>query len=176
MKKVYVIDALTGKGIDQLITACEERKKWLQEKSEELARRLAEVGYETANIIMSGHVFDGDTLASLRVERIGEAQYAVKANSAAVLFLEFGSGIGGGGHPEAGDNGMGPGTYPGQSHAFDPNGWWFQTDDERLIVWRDKEGNGWGHSYGMAPAMPMYNGVKSAEQQLEALIKEVFAS
>ena len=98
------------------------------------------------------------------------------ANSTAVLFLEFGTGLKGFGHPEASENGMGAGTYPGQTHAFDPNGWMFETDDPRLIVHYSNNGKGLGHSKGMAPAMPMYNAVKGIEQDLESIIREVFAS
>lgn len=103
-------------------------------------------------------------------------QYTVKANSTAVLFLEFGSGIGGIGHPEAGENGMGAGTYPGQKYAFNTSGWWFPTDDPLLIVHTDSKGQGWGHSRGMAPAMPMYSAVTGVERDLESIIREVFAS
>lgn len=172
--KKYVIDIFSGDGIDDLISACDEKRRWLEEKTEELARRLAVKGYENAILVMSEHVFSGETLAGLSVEQTGPAQYVVKANSTAILFLEFGSGVRGGGHPEA--NGFGPGTYPGQQNALNPNGWWFPTDDERLIVSRNKEGQGFGHSYGMAPAMPMYSAVKTLEDELESVIREVFAS
>lgn len=162
--------------LNKLIRECRRRKTWLREKSEELAKRLAEEGYQYASIVMSEHIFNGETLASLRVEKTGEYEYTVMANSTAVLFLEFGSGVFGYGHPEAGENGMGPGTYPGQTHAFNPAGWMFETDDPRLIVKYDKNGKGLGHSYGMPPAMPMYKAVTGVEQDLERIVKEVFAS
>lgn len=165
---------LTPNGIDQLISDVEQKQKFLREKSDELAKRLAKVGEDTAREIMGQHVFDGDTLASLHTEHRGPAHYAVRAESEGVLFLEYGSGLKGYGHPEP--EGYGPGTYPGQTHAFSPSGWWFRTDDPRLIRRYDKKGQGWGHSYGNAPAMPMYNGVKSVEQNLQKVAEEVFNS
>ena len=163
---------LSTRGIDEIIRALEEFPKWLEIKCEELAEKLARRGYEVAFQIMAAHVFDGDTLASLHVEKLGPAVYAVMAQSAAVLFLEFGTGTKGYGHPEPGD--FGPGTYPGQTHAFDPKGWWFPTDDPRLIVKKTKDGQGWGHTYGQAPAMPMYTAVKTLEMDFQEIVSEVF--
>lgn len=173
MKHRYVI-GIDGSGIDEALQGIAEWKRWLDRKTEELAKRLAENGYEVAMNVMANHVFDGDTIASLRVEQVGPSHYVVKAESAAILFLEFGSGIRGGGHPEP--NGFGPGTYPGQKNALNPKGWWFPTDDPRLIVRTTKDGQGWGHSYGMTAAMPMYNAVKETEQELTAIVQEVFGN
>ena len=173
MKHKYVI-SLDGKGIDEAIKGIEEHKKWLERKTDELAQRLADKGYTVALDIMAGHIFDGETVASLKVEKLSEGHYVVKAASRALLFLEYGTGIRGGGHPEP--NGYGPGTYPGQKHAFDPGGWWYPTDDPRLILATNKEGQGFGHSYGMPAAAPMYNGVKEAEMELTSLVQEVFST
>lgn len=162
--------------IDKLIRVCKKKEEWLKEKTNELSRRLAARGYQYARVVMAGHVFDGDTLGSLRVEKTGDYEYTVMANSTAVLFLEFGSGVFGYGHPEAGDNNMGPGTHSPQGQWANPRGWMFETDDPRLIVRYNKDGQGLGHSYGMAPAMPMYKAVTGVERDLESIIREVFGS
>jgi hypothetical protein len=83
--------------------------------------------------------------------------YAVMANGQAVLFIEFGSGLIGFGHPEP--HGMGPGTYPGKGHWNDPNGWYYAHGKK---------------SHGNPPNMPMYTTVKELEQELERMVKEVF--
>ena len=171
MKQTFVI-GLDGSGADKAAEGILQYAAWLERKCDELASRLSEMGREVAMQIIAGHVFSGSTLAGLRVEKLGEGRYAIKAESEAILFLEFGTGIKGSGHPEP--NGYGPGTYPGQKHALDPKGWWFPTDDERLIVRTDKNGQGWGHSYGMPPAMPMYKAVTELEQNLDAIVREVF--
>lgn len=168
----YVI-TLDGKGVDEALRGVEDMRKRLELKADEIAQKLAEKGYETARVIISGHVFSGSTLSGLKVEKIGDADYVVKCESEAILFLEFGAGLIGYGHPEP--MGFGPGTYPGKGHWSDPNGWWFETDDDRLIVRRDKDGKGIGHSYGIAPAMPMYAAHKEVEMDILNVAKEVFA-
>lgn len=175
MKRKYII-GIDGSGVDEFIKGLEEYQKWINRKAEELAKRLADKGYEFAYQVMSGHVFTGETLASLTVEKLSQTSYVVKAASKALLFFEFGAGVNGGGHPLDGELGFGPGTYPGQKHAFDTGGWWYPTDDPALIVRTDKQGQGWGHSYGNPPYMPMYGAVKSLEQDFKDIVQEVFGN
>lgn len=170
MKKKYTI-TLDGKGIEEALGDIDIWKQWLKDKANELAEKLAQHGYEKAKVIIGNHVFNGDTLSGLRVEQIDIAHYVLKVESQAILFLEFGTGLGGYGHPEP--MGYGPGTYPGKGHWDDPKGWWFPTDDSRLAIKRDEKGQGWGHTYGMAPAMPMYEAHKAIEQDIQAIAREV---
>ena len=74
-----------------------------------------------------------------------------------ILMAEFGSGW----HSEVlfDIDGVGQGTFPGQTHAFDPKGWF----------WKDKEGKT-HHSYGEAPTYPMYK----ASLEMVSKIQEVF--
>jgi hypothetical protein len=70
--------------------------------------------------------------------------------------------------------GYGPGTYPGKGHWNDPNGWWFETDDPRLIRRTSKKtGKSYGHSYGIAPAMPFYQADKKMRENILKVAKEV---
>ena len=95
------------------------------------------------------------------MEITNENGYTVRASGEDVLFIEFGAGARYGyGHPEAAENGMGPGTYPGKGHWDDPNGWTIPNGQ---------------HTYGNRPGMPMYNAVKTIEQQIEQIVREVFA-
>lgn len=83
-----------------------------------------------------------------------------------LLAVEFGSGI----HynpvpnPKADDLGFGVGTFPGQTHAFDENGWYFYDDKT------DK----WVHSYGVKATMPLYNASMAITQDVVKIAKEVF--
>lgn len=163
---------LSVSGITELLEKLEDYQKWLEKKCDELAEKLAQRGFAVAQVILANHVYSGQTLASLKVERVDEATYVVSAESEAILFIEFGSGLRGYGHPEPGD--YGPGTYPGKGHWNDPNGWWYPTDDPVLAVRTNSKGEMWGHSYGMAPAMPMYTAVKTLEQELQSICNEVF--
>lgn len=137
-------------------------------------RRLSLLGYDVAYGIMGGHVYSGETIGSLSVVEESPTRHILMAASKAILFFEFGAGVSGGGHPLAGDFGMGPGTYPGQTHAFNPNGWWFPTDDPNLIVKTNRDGQGFGHSYGNPPHMPFYNASRRMRDDLLDVAREVF--
>lgn len=142
-----------------------------------IAKRLADIGYDVAYGVMSGHVFSGETSESLTVQEAGDNKYILYAASQALLFFEFGAGAKyGSGHPWDDDFGYGPGTYPGNGHWDDPNGWWFPTDDPRLIIRTDKNGQGWGHSYGNKPHMPFYKADKAMKDNLLKVAKEVLQS
>ena len=61
--------------------------------------------------------------------------------------------------------GYGVGTFPGQTHAFQEEGWWF----------KDEETDKWIHSYGVQATMPMYNASIEMRQKVTEIAKEVFA-
>lgn len=163
-------------GIDEAIKSLTDYSNQLQKRAEEIVKRLAQLGYDVAYQIMAGHIYSGETINSLTIVENDPTHYTLMAGSVALLFFEFGAGTMGVGHPLAGDFHMGAGTYPGQTHALDPNGWWFPTDDENLIIRRNKDGQGWGHSYGNAPHMPFFNASKRMNDDLEKIAKEVFSS
>ena len=170
---------LFGTGVDKALKDVQEYKRWLQRKTDELARRLAVYGYDVAFNILASHIFSGDTVGSLKVTRKGDGQYLVSAASEALLFIEFGAGLQGYGHenPVSLDGKkFGPGTYPGgKGHWNDPKGWWYETDDPKLIVRTSKKtGKSYGHSYGNRPYAPMYTAVKTLQQELEQIVREVF--
>lgn len=159
--------------IDQLNTY----SKKLETAGAQIAKRLADIGYDVAYGVMSGHVFSGETSESLTVQKEADNKYILYAASQAILFFEFGAGAKyGSGHPWDDDFGFGPGTYPGNGHWDDPEGWWFPTDDTRLIIRTDKNGQGWGHSYGNKPHMPFYKADKAIKENLLRVAKEVLAS
>ena len=173
MKRKYVI-GLDGSGVDEMLKGIEEHKRWLREKTEELSKRLADMGALYAQYSFDGALYSGNTDYTISVESKGEGAYVVKANGTTVLFIEFGSGVRHGyGHPEVGD--YGPGTYPGNGHWDDPNGWWYQTNDASVATRTTKStGQSWVHTYGNPPNAPMYNSVKDLERELESVVREVF--
>lgn len=164
---------LSTRSIDAAIKELEEYEKKVKNAAEFIANGLSQIGYTVAVTVMSGHVWSGETIESLEVVHVEQGKYILRAASKALLFFEFGAGVRyGGGHPLAGELGMGPGTYPGQTHADDPNGWWFPTDDPRLIVSVDKNGQGWAHSYGNPPYMPFYQADVAIRENILRLAKE----
>lgn len=161
-KKITV--SLSVSGVQKLQDELKEYRRWQMEKAKELAQRLAMLGASAASIGFSRAIYTGTKDAVVTVKAI-PGGYAVKANGESVLFIEFGSGVTyGGGHPEASEFGMGPGTYPdGKGHWDDPKGWYLPKE------------KGGGHTYGNPPAMPMYEARKQIEQELPRIVREVFS-
>lgn len=158
MAQTITVD-LSVDGIERLKRFLIGKQRWLNRKTEEVCKRLAELGATKADVNFAAAYYDGEEDHVITVENRGNNTYAVVASGTTVLFVEFGSGLIGYGHPEP--SGYGPGTYPGKGHWDDPNGWWY--------------GHG-QHSHGNPPNMPMYNAVKDLELELESVVREVFES
>lgn len=77
------------------------------------------------------------------------------------LMIEFGSGLKA--ENPAGIAGVGTGTFPGQTHAENPSGWWYMDLN-----------NVWHHSTGVSPKMPMYFAGKEMREKVVELAREVF--
>ena len=79
-----------------------------------------------------------------------------------LLMAEFGSGQ----HALDDPNvpGVGQGTFPGQKHAFDPQGWW----------WVDLDGEK-RHSKGRYPTLPLHKASIEMQEQIVEVARRVFA-
>lgn len=163
MSRKRIVVPLSESGIQKIQDELMVYRKWQEEKARELAERLAALGATVASIRFSRAVYTGPKDVEVTVEALPNG-YKVKADGESVLFIEFGSGVTYGyGHPEAGEFGMGPGTYPdGKGHWDDPKGWYLP------------KSAGGGHTFGNPPAMPMYEARKAIEQELPRIVKEVF--
>ena len=163
MSRKRIVVPLSESGIQKIQDELSVYRKWQEEKARELAERLASLGATVASIRFSRAVYTGQKDVDVTVEELPNG-YKVKADGESVLFIEFGSGVTYGyGHPEAGEFGMGPGTYPdGKGHWDDPKGWYLP------------KSAGGGHTFGNPPEMPMYEARKAIEQELPRIVKEVF--
>ena len=163
MSRKRIVVPLSESGIQKIQDELTVYRKWQEEKARELAERLASLGATVASIRFYRAVYTGPKDVDVTVEELPNG-YKVKADGESVLFIEFGSGVTYGyGHPEAGEFGMGPGTYPdGKGHWDDPKGWYLP------------KSAGGGHTFGNPPAMPMYEARKAIEQELPRIVKEVF--
>lgn len=83
------------------------------------------------------------------------------ADVSPLLMVEFGSGLRAK-NPMNVPN-VGTGTFPGQTHATDPSGWW----------WMDLDGE-WHHSYGFTPTMPMHEADMAIIRDVVKIAREVF--
>ena len=98
----------------------------------------------------------------------GKVKYPEGREPFNLLFaIEFGSGVRYNSipNPKAGELGFGVGSYPGQTHAADPNGWYYFGDDGK-----------WHHSYGIKATMPMYNASLEMIKSVSEVAREVFGS
>jgi len=147
--------------IDKATRQLEEYTENLREKANQICERLATYGAVQASLGFSRAFYTGQSNFDISVEPIDNG-YAIIAGGETVLFLEFGAGVSMGyGHPQAGEFGMGPGTYPGKGHWDQPYGWWIP---------------GGEHTYGNPPTMAMYNTSKEIEQEVERVAREVLLS
>lgn len=91
------------------------------------------------------------------------------ADVSPLLMTEFGSGFmasdasGKGNADIATTLGMGQGTFPGQTHAFDAGGW----------HWQDLDGE-WHSSTGIEPSMPVFSALISMEMEIISIARGVF--
>lgn len=163
MAKTITVE-LSDKGVEKAIKELMAYKQWVTLKEKELRDRLAALGATVASIQFSRAIYNGTNDVTVRVDDIGTVA-VIYANGESVAFIEFGSGAKYGyGHPQAGEHGVGPGTYPdGKGHWNSPHGWWIPKE------------KGGGHTYGNPPAMAMYNAVQRMTEQITMIAKEVFA-
>lgn len=149
----------------------------LPNKCKLYVKRLAEIGFQTAE----AHINDAPLgkYVTLRIEdsplKYGHkailiATGAVKKSEGyedfnTLLAIEFGAGIyyNDKTHPQAGDFGYGPGTFPGQIHAFE-DGWYY---------WDEDKGE-WRYTHGVKATMPMHEADVEIINQAVSIAKEVF--
>lgn len=88
-----------------------------------------------------------------------------EADVSPLLMVEFGAGLRANNAwaATASHGKGGTGTFPGQTHAFDPEGWWYQD-----------LGGEWHHSYGVTPTMPMGHALSEMMDQIHSTAMEVF--
>lgn len=165
MSRTIHVDLLNPASIDAAVQELRDYAKWVERKAEALAKRLAAYGLTQVRIGYNAAAYPQDRHIEVSVESRGENTYAIVASGRDVLFLEFGAGVRyGGGHPLNGDLGMGPGTYPGQTHVPNPGYWWYTGEDGESH-----------YSVGNAPSMVMYLTGMELEREFVRIAREVFA-
>jgi histone H3/H4 len=178
MAKQFKVDILSPKSISQLQKALEQYKKSLIVKTERLCKALSDVGIEVINAKIGESPLGKYISVETKAESIHNgfsmvlvATGEIKASGDyppfnTLLAVEFGAGIhyNASENPKASELGFGVGTFPGQTHAFDENGWWFYDENKEQ----------WIHSYGVKATMPMYSAVQEMCEKIEEIAREVF--
>jgi hypothetical protein len=169
VSRTITIDVFDPASVSRAAQEIRQYAQWVQRKTEELAKRLAEYGLRRVQVGYAAALYDVDKTQRdvvLSVEERGVGQYAIVAYGYDVLLLEFGSGVVyGGGHPLNSELGMGPGTFPGQTHVPTPGYWWYKGEDGKSH-----------YSVGNAPSMVMYLTGMEMEREVERIAREVFST
>ena len=176
-RKTIKIDLFDGKSLQQAIKQIESYRDDLPRKCQEICRRLAEEGVRVADAAINS-VPIGKTITlttDINPSKMG-CQAIMKMIGRetrtedgrvfyTALAIEFGAGIryNQTANPKASEFGMGVGTFPGQTHAENPEGWYYL----------DSNGE-WKHSYGVQASMPMYKASVALRQKIDSIVKEVF--
>lgn len=171
--------------IDKTVKALEDYKKDLIRKTKDFMSRLMDVGIQSGiansgdykgmivfqkDIRMNEGNVEGLLIATDGQKIIREWKYGNGIRQAEVsplLMAEFGSGwlahVMSTGDYRSNALGVGQGTFPGQTHAFDKDGWWWETPDGEKH-----------HSIGEAPTYPVYSAVSAMMYEVDQIAREVY--
>lgn len=166
---------IDGSGIDELIRATDDYRKSLESKMQEFVERLAKYGVTVANAGFESAIYDGTNDFGVSFEERGETTRAVVATGAAVLFVEFGTGIRyPDNHPDKPAEVSARGTY-GHGLGKLEGGWRYPAENGAGSNGEaDASHPGYLHTYGNPANMPMYNARKAVEEDFEKIAREVF--
>lgn len=178
MKKTINLNVLKEYSFDRAIAEITKISDNLETQCVRLCEELANYGIQMAvlkaNTDLADYVLfskDVNVVGHGNVEGImfgrnigtvfGEGTGAGEINQ--ILMLEYGSGKYADGFKIVDGIGVGRGTFPLQRHAFDPNGWWYKTEDDV-----------WHHSYGEKAYHPMQAAYNIMERQVNSSIRKIF--
>lgn len=181
MKRLYV--SLTNKGsIAKAIKELERYKEGITSKEELFCRKLLDIGVNAAMLTLAFKgQGDSDRSASFNVSFTAEGETVngiltitstpKKTADGRLYYPHLGWEFGAGNYfngmtspsPDAGKLGMGPGTFPNQTHVPNP-GFWYYTDSSGDSV----------RSYGTQAIMPMHTAVVEMIESIETVAKEVY--
>lgn len=149
----------------------------LPDKCKEYVRKLAEIGLNAADVYVNQSPLG--KYVTLRIEdsplesghqailiSTGEVKKSEgREDFSTILAIEFGAGIywNKEKHPQADELGYGPGTFPGQIHAF-KDGWFY---------W-DEKANDWRYTHGVKATMPMHQADIAIISDVKRIAMEVF--
>ena len=165
MAKRTITVKLNSKSIGSAIKELRAYKAWVERKTKELARRLAELGAGEAKVRFAGAQYDGNNDAEVSVEAIDNG-YKIVASGGSVFFIEFGAGVYYNGtepYPEPRPSGVvGIGEY-GKGYGK-RKAWGFYDEGGALVI-----------THGTPAAMPMLHAGRTMQQDVEKIAKEVFS-
>ena len=157
---------LNSKSISSAIEEVHAYRAWVERKTQELTRRLAELGAGEARVRFAGAQYDGNNDAGVSVEAI-DGGFRLVATGGSVFFIEFGAGVYYNGtepYPEPRPaGGVGIGEY-GQGKGK-RKAWGFYDDGGELVI-----------THGTPAAMPMLHASRIMLQEMVRIAREVFST
>lgn len=186
MPKTITVE-LSKKSIQAAIEELKDYKSWIRQQMNVFVDELLNVGIKTGRrisrstatpkdyrgaIVFSKEITtsDGEVEGLLiatdgkKIERTWKTKNGIRTvEISPSLMSEFGSGW----LSVVLDNvpGVGQGTFPGQIHATDPNGWY----------WKDEDGT-LHHSIGEAPSFPVHRAMLEMMRQVDEIGRKVFSN
>jgi len=174
------LDITNRKSIKNMIEYLESYEKSLPRRCQQFCEELAKVGIQVALTSTLGnglgnYVVFAQQLKSADKNGCVVVMYgrdirtifgdgADAAEISPILMLEYGSGSKGVPFKIVDDLAVGQGTFPGQTHAFDPNGWYYKSTKD------DK----WHHSFGITPSYPMQKAYDTMQKHVDRVARKVF--
>lgn len=164
MAKLIQIDIFDIASIRNAAREVEDTTKWIEKKSDELCRRLAELGKDVALTAYADADAEANDDVDVEVVKEGK-QYILRAFGSQVYFVEFGAGT------AAGENYDTSVILPPVDIT---PGSWSKTlgtgEFDRWKTWHHK-----GIKYDkVVPRKGMYLAVKDIEQNIKTIAEEVF--
>lgn len=175
MKKRVIKVSLNEQSIDNAIRELNDYKKWIQDKTKEFLKALADEGLQIASAKFAEAKYAGTNDVACSVEERGDYMVAVVAVGNATLFIEFGTGITyPDNHPEAGKMGMVRGGY-GYHLGRLEKGWRYTGDPGKMgeVITEGKHA-GEVHTYGNPANMCMYLTVEELKDKFEEIARRVY--
>lgn len=156
---------LSSSSVKSIIRQLEAYVHSLDEKVEEVCKRLAEEGVNTA--VSAVRVDTGALRDGIYMQRSGDCEYMVISYSPYAWFVEFGTGV------------VGEGTYPGDL----PEGWHYDErrspwahDPDDPAAWFYTTANGRFSTRGQSANAYMLTASEEMRQKVLDIAREVFAS
>lgn len=177
-KKVFKSD-LSVSGLNDLKRQLLQYKDELPTKCEKLVYRLLQSGLAVSQAKISESPLGKyvTVTTNISAEKMGckgilLAKGSVKeqdgyAPFSMLLAVEFGAGAHFNPTPNpiiSSEFPYGVGTFPGETHAMEPGGWYFWSEEKQQ----------WIHSYGVKATMPMYSADMEIVKNVTKIAKEVF--
>lgn len=165
MARRKITISLNSGELQRAIKEVKAYQRWVEQKTQELTKRLAELGAAEAKVRFGGAQYDGTNDSRVSIEPMADG-YKVVAAGNAVFFIEFGAGVyynGSEPYPEPRPAGVSKIGEYGQGKGK-RKGWGFYDESGELVI-----------THGVPAAMPMLNASRVMLQDIERIAKEVFA-